>query len=634
MNNSKLVTLIAALPLAISAASIQNASAFSDEFMKWKEQTMTNYQAYKDERDQAFTDFLKKQWKEVDTEEGEIRDVKPKPVDMPIAKPEPVVIKDLPIVQLPERVQPTVPDRVKPEEIIPPAEKPPVTKIPKPSDPIFTSPDPDFEAPIDSKPDFDQLVQEKPDFDDQPIIQTPDPIIEKPIQAEPIQAEPIQAEPIQAEPIDEKPLVKTPEPEVKTPIIEKPIAEKPIFKPQEQTPPKIQPPVIEPSKPIVTTPQPEIPPVVVPAEPNYKGKKYTFDFFGRETTIYADKKLAKRLGSKYNGKTISQGWSDLSLADYEPVLEQLATISKENNLGDWGQVQLAFKFSKALHPNSINNQSFTSWFLLVKQDYQARLAYNSQGVYLLVPAEQSLYEVTFFTFGGKRFYAVSPDGKSRDLGRVFTYDGEYPRAVEPVDMKDPLAFDNERHYKQRKFSFTFERKKYNLSLNVNPSRVNYLASYPQMDIDQYFISPVDTVTANDALDHFRPMVEGKSELEAVNLLLRFVQTSFEYQTDDQQFGYENYLFAEETLTMPASDCEDRSVLFAWLVRELLGLEVVGLDYPGHIAAAVAFSKPVPGDNIAWNGKRFTITDPTYINANAGMTMPEVASHTPKVVAIQ
>jgi len=224
MNNSKLVTLIAALPLAISAASIQNASAFSDEFMKWKEQTMTNYQAYKDERDQAFTDFLKKQWKEVDTEEGEIRDVKPKPVDMPIAKPEPVVIKDLPIVQLPERVQPTVPDRVKPEEIIPPAEKPPVTKIPKPSDPIFTSPDPDFEAPIDSKPDFDQLVQEKPDFDDQPIIQTPDPIIEKPIQAEPIQAEPI----------EEKPLVKTPEPEVKTPIIEKPVAEKPIFKPQEQ----------------------------------------------------------------------------------------------------------------------------------------------------------------------------------------------------------------------------------------------------------------------------------------------------------------------------------------------------------------------------------------------------------------
>jgi len=619
MNNSKLVTLIAALPLAISAASIQNASAFSDEFLKWKEQTMTNYQAYKDERDQAFTDFLKKQWKEVDTEEGEVRDVKPKPADMPVAKPEPVEIKDMPIVQLPERVQPTIPDRTQPQEAIPPvkmppadippAEKPPVSKTPEPSDPIFKEPVPDVDVPKDKQPDFDQLVQEKPVFDDLPITKTPDPVFEKPE-------------------------VRTPEPEIKAPEIEKPLAEQPIAEQPIVKPQDIKPPEVEPTKPIVTTPKEVIPPEVVPVEPSYTGKKYTFDFFGRETTIYADKKLAKRLGSKYNGKTISQGWSDLSLSEYEPVLEQLAAISKDYNLGDWGQVQLAFKFSKALHPNSINNQSFTSWFLLVKQDYQARLAYNSQGVYLLVPAEQSLYEVTFFTFGGKRFYAVSPDGKARDLGRVFTYDGEYPRAVEPVDMKDPLAFDNERHYKQRDFSFTFERKQYNLSLNVNPSRVNYLASYPQMDIDQYFISPVDTVTANDALDHFRPMVEGKSELEAVNLLLRFVQTSFEYQTDDQQFGYENYLFAEETLTMPASDCEDRSVLFAWLVRELLGLEVVGLDYPGHIAAAVAFSKPVPGDSIAWNGKRFTITDPTYINANAGMTMPEVASHTPKVVAIQ
>ncbi|GLQ29788.1 hypothetical protein [Litoribrevibacter albus] len=635
MKHSTLVSLLAALPLAISAASIQQASASSDEFLKWKEQTMSSYQAYKDERDKAFTDFLKKQWKQVDTKEGEVRDTQPKPVSIPVAKPKPVEVNDLPVVEIPKKIKPIIdlpkPDITTPEPVV----STPTPKHPQPSTPIEDKKPaqqlPDFDLPQTPEPDFDQITKadpmyDQPDFDqpgfDQPDFDSPDfgkdikPEIPELKQPAPIKIE----QPIT---IEELPRVE----DIPTPEVTPTVPPAPIVSP---TP--IAPPV-----PIVKDVTPTPPPVIVPKQPKapvYSGKKYQFDFFGRSTIVYADKKLAASLGRTYNAKAIAKGWSDLSLSDYEPVLEQLAKISKQHNLGDWGKVQLAFALSKAMHPGDINAQSFTSWFLLVKQDYQARLAYNNAGIYLLVPAEQSLYEVTFFTFGGKRFYAVSPDGKPRYLGRVYTYDGEYPRAIVQVNMKDPLAFGDEQHYQKRTFKFKYNRQQYQVTLNVNPTRVNYLASYPQMDIDQYFVSPVDMVTANDALDLFRPMLQGKSELDAVNLLLRFVQTGFEYQTDDQQFGFENYLFAEETLTMPASDCEDRSVLFAWLVRELLGLEVVGLDYPGHIAAAVAFSKPVPGDSIAYNGKRYTITDPTYINANAGMTMPEVAGHQPKVVAIQ
>jgi hypothetical protein len=609
--------LVAALPLAIalSTSTTQTASAYNEEFLKWQQQTMTSFQQYKDERDKAFTDFLKKQWKEVDTEDGEVRDKKPKPVDMPVAQPKPVVVEDLPVVQLPKQV---IPPKVTAPKITTPKVKTPVVSAPTVTEPRTTEPKV-TQVPID------KVALPEPT---KPITEPTTSLLDKPIfdLFKPKAEEPT-PKPVPEPKAETKPESKQPSFDI--PSFEKPIIEKPIVE---------QPDPIVKEVPVVTE-QPILPPVTKiekpePPKVSYSGKKYHFEFFGKDTVIYVDRKLGKRLSSTYNGKTIAEGWSDLSLGDYDPVLEQLEALSKEHNLGDWGRVQLVFALAKAMHPNSLNNQTFVSWFLLVKQDYQARLAYNQQGVYLLVPAQQSLYEVTFFTFSGKRFYAVSPDGKPRDLGRVFTYDGEYPRAIEPVNMKDPLAFKDEQNYKQRSFNFKYKKQTYTVDLNVNPSRVDYLASYPQMDIDQYFVSPVDMVTANDALDHFRPMLDGKSELEAVNLLLRFVQTSFEYQTDDQQFGFENYLFAEETLTMPASDCEDRSVLFAWLVRELLGLEVVGLDYPGHIAAAVAFSKHVPGDSINWQGKRFTITDPTYINANAGMTMPQVAGHQPKVVAIR
>jgi len=129
-------------------------------------------------------------------------------------------------------------------------------------------------------------------------------------------------------------------------------------------------------------------------------------------------------------------------------------------------------------------------------------------------------------------------------------------------------------------------------------------------------------------------MQGMDEQQAVNFLLRFVQTSLKYKTDEEQFGKENYMFPEETLYYPYSDCEDRAVLFAWLVQSLLGLDVVGLDLPGHVATAVRFNGQVPGDAVTYNGKRYVVADPTYINASVGMTMPDYKNTKPGVIKIR
>ena len=82
-------------------------------------------------------------------------------------------------------------------------------------------------------------------------------------------------------------------------------------------------------------------------------------------------------------------------------------------------------------------------------------------------------------------------------------------------------------------------------------------------------------------------------------------------------------FADESMYYPYCDCEDRSVLFSRLVRDLMNLDVVLIYYPGHLATAVKFSQPVNGDYITYDGDRYTICDPTYINAPVGMTMPDM-----------
>jgi hypothetical protein len=110
-----------------------------------------------------------------------------------------------------------------------------------------------------------------------------------------------------------------------------------------------------------------------------------------------------------------------------------------------------------------------------------------------------------------------------------------------------------------------------------------------------------------------------------------VQTAFEYKTDPEQFGREKPLFPDETLFYPFSDCEDRAILFAYLVRHMLGLDVVALDYPGHIATAVMFSTDIAGDSIVFHGKKYIICDPTYVNADVGASMPEFKNVKPNVI---
>ncbi|MDR3296686.1 MAG: hypothetical protein LBS94_00425, partial [Prevotellaceae bacterium] len=94
---------------------------------------------------------------------------------------------------------------------------------------------------------------------------------------------------------------------------------------------------------------------------------------------------------------------------------------------------------------------------------------------------------------------------------------------------------------------------------------------------------------------------------------------------DEQFGYEKWNFAEETIASDYSDCDDRAILFAQLVRRLLGMPVVLVYYPGvHLAAAVHFDNPAAsGDYILVDSKKYLICDPTYSNADIGMAMPQL-----------
>ena len=421
-----------------------------------------------------------------------------------------------------------------------------------------------------------------------------------------------------------------------TPIV-KPLPVKPVIsKPAEKITQKPTIPDTK-QKQVVSTPE-RIPvprPVQKPKKIQLpKGKPVSISYFGLNIQFSYDPKMEQRIYGRVTKDTISKFWSTLSQSDYELLQKQFDSKRAPLDLNDWSYAILVNKVAEKIYPGQSDAQSMFTWYFMTKAGYSARIAYNDGGVYLLLPSKQKVFRAPYFTYDGVKYYSLKFDGqKSPALKNLYTYDGHYPGAKSRMDMQIKKPLVTGRQDVKKTLKFKYRGKSYQVRTSYDKSMVDYLDTYPLLDLDLYLSTSVSEATANPLLSQLGKIINGKSEEEAVNILLSFTQAAFKYKNDTEHFGGENYLFPEETLHYAYSDCEDRVFMFAWLVRQLVGLEVVGLKYPGHLSAAVRFNEKVAGSSIKFHGKRYFIADPTYTNARAGQSLPDYKKVSPTVVSV-
>lgn len=422
----------------------------------------------------------------------------------------------------------------------------------------------------------------------------------------------------------EKPIISTP---IKTPTGKKP--EEPIRTDEPQD-------IIA----NISPPQPIVRPSVKHIPKLAKQSRHiSFNYFGNTVAIPYDKAMKKRMGRKINKTTISEQWSVLAKSDFEPTLDQLNLYKKDLQLNDWAYAILVNQLAAELYPGKTNEQALFNWFVLIKSGYKSRLAYKKRHIYLLLATKQQIYAAQSLKYDGDKYYLLNFSGgkQERKLSKVYTYDGNYPAALNTFDMKltQPVVTGpiKDKDKIKQSYHFSYLDNQYKFKTEIDKYLIEFMRTYPQAHWKTYFNSNPSTLPRQQIANQLRPLLQGLSEQEAINLLLRFVQTSLKYATDDEQFGFENPLFPEESLFYPASDCEDRSFLFAWLVKTLLNMEVIGLHYPGHMATAVKFRTKMTGDSVKYNGQKYIVADPTYINANVGNAMPQFKKSKVEIVPI-
>ncbi len=427
-----------------------------------------------------------------------------------------------------------------------------------------------------------------------------------------------------------KPEPETPVGEIVLPALPPTLPPEPVagVEPAPDVPPAVE----------VPTPQPEVP-FVLPEPSPYEEVQVpvglSIAFFGDNYLFRREFGFPQVSLAPPMKPAITSYWEAMSQSSqFESFLSQVQALRDRLQINDWGYHNLLFTCGMAAHNGDRDLANLFTWFMSVKSGFDARVGYSEDRVYLLLPSRNRLYAVSYLTLQGTRYYAMTFDGSKEKLGRIYTYKGKYPRSERLMDyriLKVPALKTDILH---KELTFDFGGEPQSLKVSYNKALVDYYQYYPQTNIKIYFDATASEELKYSMVKGLKETLEGKSEKEAVDYLLGFSQKAFAYKTDDAQLGREKYMLPEETLWYPYSDCEDRSFLFAYLVRGILKLDVVGLNYPGHVATAVRFSDNVSGDYVVMNSRKYIVCDPTYINASAGMAMPKYKRRNPNVVKIR
>lgn len=345
-------------------------------------------------------------------------------------------------------------------------------------------------------------------------------------------------------------------------------------------------------------------------------------------------------GEKYKLNSAAENdvadmWMYLSSKSFNNMLHDCLQLREEHNLCDWAYLNILKALSQQYYGENTNEAVVMQAFLFNQSGYKTRIGRSKTNrLYMLVASPNTIYEKPYFKIKEEVFYPLD----YQESG-LYVFAHEYPEEKElNLSLEKVPIFDmatSDAHTLKSKAADSLS-----IDLKFNSNLMDFYYSYPQSHIHNdemtkwtiYASTPLSESVKKQLYPILKSKIEGKTDVEAANLLIGFVQTAFEYQLDEVVWGKDHPFFPEETLFYPFSDCEDRAALFSNLIRDLLGLNTVLLYYPGHLAMAVKFNEQVEGKTFLIDNGEYTYCEPTCSSyVPVGWCPPNLTSVKPVII---
>ena len=384
--------------------------------------------------------------------------------------------------------------------------------------------------------------------------------------------------------------------------------------------------------PILSLPQPK------PISPIYENdkveeKNFSFSYMGTTCEVRLPKDLNIRM-SGCESCMIATIWKQLATNAMDNTIRDFLALRLKMQLCDWAYLNLIDTFAQAFCGHG-NEAVIMAAFIYSQSGYKMRLGRDCEKLYLLYGSKHGIYEKGYIVIEGINYYPL--DDK---VERMEISDFSFPQEQSmSLYIENAQKFTIRPSAKRKLASEQYHDVTIDSQVNLN--LIQFYNTYPSSEVNRNFMTrwkmyadtPMDESVSQMLYPDIKNKIEGLSDVQAVNQILNWVQTAFQYEYDDKVWGHDRAFFAEETLYYPYCDCEDRAILFTRLVRDLLGLKCILVYYPGHLASAVCLKQQVNGDYISLDGDVYTICDPTYIGAPVGITMPEMDNRSATVIKL-
>lgn len=347
-----------------------------------------------------------------------------------------------------------------------------------------------------------------------------------------------------------------------------------------------------------------------------------FNFFSEPISIKYDTRMVIPIGNDISEEVFERFYFDLSNTTFLMVVGGLLSYKKELELNDWLYYQLINSFVEtAFKKESTNFRTLFSWFLLHKSGYQVQLNYINNHILLSVFSHDKIYDMPVRAHENGWYVELTASHQNQIKRKLISYRSDFNinskgkpfsfRLTTLPKLSNPTVVT-------QTFSFIHYGKLYPFSVDINESIVKMMYHYPELSILEHAEVPVSNYVKETLYKELDRLTADMDDFQAIRFFLSFTRMSKSYETDKEAYDVQNLAFTpEETLYYLYSDCEDRSALFYNMVKEILKMDVVLIDFPRHVSAAVHFEKPPVFDSesihakpIYHNGKDYYICDPT------------------------
>ncbi|MCM1336153.1 MAG: hypothetical protein NC187_02600 [Candidatus Amulumruptor caecigallinarius] len=348
-------------------------------------------------------------------------------------------------------------------------------------------------------------------------------------------------------------------------------------------------------------------------------------FFGHECSVRLPM-AAKQGLPELTPQAVSRRWTELSEDGMNNAIRDCLETRMRYNLCDWAYLRLLDTVARAAAPDS-DAATLLMAYLYCRSGYQMRLGVDDGHLTMLYGSLYQIYDTRYYELDGAKFYQYGQASRKLNICNI-PYESEAPMSL--AIAKEQLLGNA---VSMPREIVSEEPQGVKATVSTPLSLLEFFDSYPVSTLGNdpltkwavYAGSPMSASVRETLYPSLRRAIDGCTQVQAADRLLKWIQYGFEYEYDDKVWGHDRAFFAEETLYYPYCDCEDRAILFTRLVRDLLGLDAALVYCPGHLAAAVRFTDDEMPDADCMNvdGRRYVICDPTYIGAPVGVRMPDL-----------